>query len=33
MEFYSIEFQNENYNPIYHQILIEEKFLKYSFQP
>ena len=29
LDFYSLDFQKENYNPIYHQILIEENYLQY----
>ena len=30
LDFYSLDFQKENYNPILHQILIEEQYLQYK---
>ena len=30
LDFYSLDFQKENYNPILHQVLIEEKYLQYK---
>ena len=30
LDFYSLDFQKENYNPILHQILIEENYLQYK---